>query len=143
MQNIQRYSIIFLLFIGLVLIRAFETDLFYDPFLEFFKNDYLFLDAPVFDTLKLMAFTSLRYLINTILSLGIIYFAFKNVGALKFSAVFYAVAYVILILIFLFLVLHAKQNNYFFLFNIRRFLIQPLLLLLLLPAFYYQKHIKN
>ena len=143
MQNIQRYSIIFLLFIGLVLIRAFETDLFYDPFLEFFKNDYLFLDTPVFDTLKLIAFTSLRYLINTILSLGIIYFTFKNVGALKFSAVFYAVAYVILILIFLFLVLHAKQNNYFFLFNIRRFLIQPLLLLLLLPAFYYQKHIKN
>ncbi|PNW29896.1 exosortase F system-associated membrane protein [Formosa algae] len=143
MQNIQRYSIIFLLFIGLVLIRAFETDLFYDPFLEFFKNDYLFLDTPVFDTLKLIAFTSLRYLINTILSLGIIYFTFKNVGALKFSAVFYAVVYVILILIFLFLVLHAKQNNYFFLFNIRRFLIQPLLLLLLLPAFYYQKHIKN
>ncbi|CDF78136.1 conserved hypothetical membrane protein [Formosa agariphila KMM 3901] len=143
MQNIQRYSLIGLLFIGLVLIRAFEADLFYDPFLEFFKNDYLFLDAPIFNICKLIAFTSLRYFLNTVLSLGIIYFAFKNTDVLKFSAIFYGIAYVILILVFLVLVLDAKQDNYFILFNIRRFLIQPLLLLLLLPAFYYQKQIKN
>ncbi|QDO92780.1 exosortase F system-associated protein [Formosa sediminum] len=143
MQNIQRYSLICLLFIGLVLIRAFEADLFYDPFLEFFKNDYLFLDAPVFNTLKLIGFISLRYLLNTLLSLGIIHFAFKDVNVLKFSAIVYLIAYLVLMPMFLIFVLNAKQDHYFYLFNIRRFLIQPLLLLLLLPAFYYQKQSKN
>ncbi|WP_159021705.1 exosortase F system-associated protein [Formosa sp. L2A11] len=143
MQKIQRYSLIALLVLGLILIRAFESNLFYDPFLEFFKNDYLFLDAPVFNTFKLIGFTTLRYVLNTLLSLGIIYFVFKDRQALKFSAIFFAIAYFILILVFLYLVLNAKQDSYFMLFNIRRFLIQPLLLLLLLPAFYYQRQIKK
>ena len=143
MQNLKRYSIIILLILGLILIRAFETDLFYDPFLVFFKNDYLYLDAPVFDITKLIGFTTLRFVLNTMLSLGIIYFVFKDKGVLKFSAVIYTIAYVILISVFLFLVLHAKQDQYFILFNVRRFLIQPILLLLLLPAFYYQKELKT
>ncbi|MDW5287517.1 exosortase F system-associated membrane protein [Formosa sp. PL04] len=143
MQNTQRYSLIVLFVIGLILIRAFEADLFYDPFLEFFKNDYLYLNTPVFDTFKLVGFTTLRFFLNTLLSLGVIYFVFKDIKALKFSVILYVVAYVILIAVFLLLILNAKQDNYFILFNIRRFLIQPILLLLLLPAFYYQKQIKE
>ena len=142
MQNLKRYSIILCLITGLILIRAFETDLFYDPFLEFFKNDYLYLDAPAFNVFKLITFTTLRYILNTIFSLGIIYFVFRDKDVFKFSSFFYAIAYVILIIIFLYLVLGAKQDNYFILFNIRRFLIQPILLLLLLPAFYYQKQVR-
>ena len=143
MHQLKRYSFIFILILGLVLIRAFEADLFYDPFLEFFKNDYLYLDTPVFDTVKLIAFTTLRYGLNTVLSLGIIYVVFKDIEILKFSVILYAVAYTILILVFIYLIINAKQNDYFILFNIRRFLIQPILLLLLLPAFYYQKQIKK
>ena len=41
--------------------------------------------------------------------------------------------------LFLYFVLNPKQEDYFLFFNIRRFLIQPLMLLLLLPAFYYHK----
>ncbi|WP_299777278.1 exosortase F system-associated protein [uncultured Formosa sp.] len=143
MQKIQRYSLIVLFVFGLILIRAYEANLFYDPFLDFFKNDYLFLDAPVFDTFKLIGFTTLRYVLNTLLSLGVIYFVFTDRQALKFSVIFYGIAYFVLILVFLYLILHAKQDDYFILFNIRRFLIQPILLLLLLPAFYYQKQIKK
>ncbi|WP_434036913.1 exosortase F system-associated membrane protein [Formosa sp. 4Alg 33] len=143
MYQVKRYSLIFILILGLVLIRAFEARLFYDPFLEFFKNDYLYSDAPVFETIKLIAFTTLRYVLNTVLSLGIIYVVFKDRGILKFSAMLFAVAYAILILLFLYLINNAEQNNYFILFNIRRFLIQPILLLLLLPAFYYQKQLKK
>ncbi|MHA7941971.1 exosortase F system-associated membrane protein [Formosa sp. 3Alg 14/1] len=143
MHQVKRYSLIFILIIGLVLIRAFEARLFYDPFLEFFKNDYLYSDAPVFETFKLIAFTTLRYALNAVLSLGIIYVVFKDRGILKFSAMLFSVAYAILILLFLYLINNAEQNNYFILFNIRRFLIQPILLLLLLPAFYYQKQLKK
>lgn len=143
MKNIKRYSLIVLFIFGLILIRAFEADLFYDPFLEFFKNDYLYLDIPVFDLSKLLEFTMLRFFLNTLLSLGIIYFVFEDKGILKFSVLIYGIAYIILILLFLCLVLNAKQDNYFILFNIRRFLIQPILLLLLLPAFYYHKQLKK
>ncbi|WP_066224095.1 exosortase F system-associated membrane protein [Formosa haliotis] len=139
MRNLLRYSLILILVFGLILIRGFEAHLFYDPFLDFFKNDYLYLDAPKFDVFKLIGSTSLRYLLNSVLSLGIIYLVFRNKGAVKFSALIFGLAYLILISVFVFLVLHAKKENYYILFNIRRFLIQPILLLLLLPAFYYQK----
>ncbi|MEJ6791543.1 MAG: exosortase F system-associated protein [Lacinutrix sp.] len=54
-----------------------------------------------------------------------------------FSVLMYVFSYVILIGLFLYFVLNPKQEDYYIFFNIRRFLIQPILLLLLLPAFYY------
>jgi len=123
----------------LVLIRVFEQQLFYDPFLAFFQNDYLYIDSPRREVFKLTAFTSLRFLLNTVLSLGILFAIFKDVSVLKFSALIYGVAYVILILLFLYFVINPKQDDYYLFFNTRRFLIQPLILLLLIPAFFYHK----
>ncbi|WP_296346146.1 exosortase F system-associated protein [Winogradskyella sp.] len=62
----------------LVLVRAFEDVLFYNPYLVFFENDYLYIDSPRREVAKLIFFTSLRYLINTLLSLAIIYCAFQD-----------------------------------------------------------------
>ncbi|TBN02717.1 exosortase F system-associated protein [Hyunsoonleella flava] len=123
----------------LVLIRFFEDDLFYDPYLTFFQNDYLYLDSPRREVVKLICFTSLRYVLNTIISLGILYTVFKDINIVKFSSIIYAIAFVILMLLFLYFVSNPRQEEYYLFFNIRRFLIQPLLLILLLPAFYYHK----
>jgi len=123
----------------LVLIRVFENQLFYDPYLLFFKNDYLYMDFPRREILKLTFFTSLRYILNSIISIGIIYLFFKDKSIVKFSALVYAIAYIILVLIFLYFVINPRQEDYYLFFNFRRFLIQPVLLLLLLPAFYYYK----
>lgn len=139
MSKLVRYIGILLLIFILVLIRQFEDVLFYDPYLVFFKNDYLYIDSPRQETLKLVAFTSLRFLINTLISLGIIYLVFRDKQIVKFSSLLYGVAYVILIGLFLYFVLNPRQEDYYLFFNIRRFLIQPLLLLLFLPAFYYNK----
>lgn len=139
MSKLVRYIGILLLIFILVLIRQFEDVLFYDPYLVFFKNDYLYIDSPRQETLKLVAFTSLRFLINTLISLGIIYLVFRDKQIVKFSSLLYGVAYVILIGLFLYFVLNPRQDDYYLFFNIRRFLIQPLLLLLFLPAFYYNK----
>lgn len=129
-----------LVLIGLlILIRAFENELFYDPYLNFFKNDYLYLDHPPRDVLKLTWFTSLRYILNSSISIGIIFLIFYDRDIVQFSVLVYAVSFVILLLVFLYFVINPKQADYYILFNIRRFLIQPLLLLLLLPAFYYNK----
>jgi exosortase F-associated protein len=139
MHKIETYIGLIVMFLLLVLIRVFEDELFYDPYLLFFKSDYLQMDFPRREVLKLTLFTSLRYLLNTILSLGILYVFFKDKSIVKFSALVYISAYMILILIFLYFVINPKQEDYYLFFSFRRFLIQPILLLLLLPAFYYYK----
>jgi len=137
MTRATQYILLILLIGLLVLIRVFENQLFYDPYLMFFKNDYLYIDNPRQEVFKLTAFTSLRYLLNTIVSLAILFVIFKDKSMIKFSALIYVLSFVILILIFLFFVLNPKQEDYYLFFNIRRFLIQPVILLLLLPAFHY------
>ena len=139
MTNVTKYILILFLVGLLVLIRVFENELFYDPYLLFFQNDYLYMDFPRREVLKLTIFTTLRYVLNSLISLGIIYLFFKDKSIVKFSAIVYVIAYVVLILIFLYFVINPRQEDYYLFFNFRRFLIQPILLLLLLPAFYYYK----
>ena len=139
MSNTVKYILILSLFGLLVLVRVFENELFYDPYLLFFQNDYLYMDFPRREILKLTLFTSLRYILNSLISIGIIYLFFKDKSIVKFSGIVYLVAYAILILIFLYFVINPRQEDYYLFFNFRRFLIQPILLLLLLPAFYYYK----
>lgn len=135
----KKYIGLFILIVLLVLVRAFENQLFYDPYLDFFQNDYLYIDSPRREVLKLTLYTTLRFLINTGLSLAILYVFFKDLNIVKFSVLVYGFSYIVLIALFLYYVTNPKQEDYITFFNIRRFLIQPLLLILLLPAFYYHR----
>jgi exosortase F-associated protein len=137
----RRTTIILLVLsvVVLAMIRFFEDYLFYDPYLQFFKNDYLYIDSPRRETFKLSLFTTLRYILNSLVSIGVIYLVFKDKNIVKFSAVIYGISYIILLAIFLFFVINPRQEDYYLFFNVRRFLIQPLILLILLPAFYYFK----
>lgn len=139
MKRTTTYLLIVLLFGLLAAIRFFEDSLFYDPYLEFFKNDYLYMDNPRREVAKLSLFTTLRYGMNTLLSLGILFLFFKDKNIIKFSVVVYLLAYVVLMALFLYFVVNPHQEDYYLFFNVRRFLIQPIILLLLLPAFYYHK----
>ncbi|WP_339916885.1 exosortase F system-associated membrane protein [Yeosuana marina] len=139
MNNKTKYIVLFVLFGLLVLIRVFENELFYDPYLTFFQNDYLYIDNPRREIFKLTAFTTLRYVLNTVISLAILYVVFKDKSMIKFSVLIYGVSFIILILIYLYFVVNPKQEQYYLFFNMRRFLIQPIILLVLLPAFYYYK----
>ena len=139
MNKLVTYILVGILLLFLVLVRAYENVLFYDPYLTFFKNDYLYIDSPRREIAKLVVFTTLRYLLNSIISLGILYLFFKDKSVIKFSVLVYAVAYALLLIPFLYFVINPRQEDYYFFFNIRRFLIQPILLILLLPAFYYHK----
>jgi exosortase F-associated protein len=123
----------------LVAIRGFEDVLFYDPYLNFFENDYLYVDSPRREVAKLVLYTTFRFLLNTLASLGILFLIFKDKTIIKFSVLIYVVAYILLLIPFLYFVINPKQEDYYLFFNIRRFLIQPILLILLLPAFYYHK----
>ncbi|MEZ4795648.1 MAG: exosortase F system-associated protein [Flavobacteriaceae bacterium] len=139
MSKTIRFILVMVLIGLLVLIRFFEDVLFYDPYLQFFRNDYLYIDSPRRETLKLVLFTTLRFILNSGISLGILYLIFRDKSVIKFASLIYIVAYVFLLIAFLYFVINPRQEDYYLFFNIRRFLIQPLILVVLLPAFYYSK----
>ena len=125
----------------LVLIRAFEDTLFYDPLLHFFKMDYKSLPLPVMDTFALQTGIALRFLLNTLISLAIIWLVFNDRQIIKLSLILYSFLFALLFLAFSFIIFNSEEaHGHFVLFYVRRFLIQPLFLLILLPAFYFQKY---
>ncbi len=134
-----RISLLLLSLLGLIFIRAFESQLFYDPFLSFFKTDYQNKPLPDFDGVSLFFGLLIRYTLNTLLSLGIIYLLFKQLPLVRFAMLLYVVFFVVLIVLFFGLLYFSEQPDYLILFYIRRFLIQPLFLVLFIPAFYYQQ----
>lgn len=139
LNKLVRYSGVFIAFILIVCIRLFENKMFYDPFLHFFKSDYHNKSLPDFEGFKLLLNLFLRYLANTLLSISIIYLLFQNKMHVKIALFLYLILFVVLIIVFSFLVFGLDKPDYLLLFYVRRFLIQPILLLLLIPAFYFQK----
>ncbi|QQX77027.1 MULTISPECIES: exosortase F system-associated membrane protein [Aequorivita] len=125
----------------LVLIRTFENSLFYDPLLLFFEMDYKSMPLPKMDTFALQTGIALRFLLNTIISLAILWLVFKDREIIKLSLILYSILFAILFMAFSFIIFTSEESSgHFVLFYVRRFLIQPLLLLILLPAFYFQKY---
>ena len=137
----NKVLIIQLLFLVLllVLVRAYENELFYDPFLDFFKQDFTNLHLPNVDLLSLFLGVFFRYTLNTLFSLGIIYVLFKEVMMIRFAFVLYCFFFLIFVVTFFYVIYFTTQNHNWILFYIRRFLIQPIFLLLFIAGFYYQK----
>lgn len=127
-----------ILLVMLVLVRLFQEKLFYDPFLDYFKGENSEgSPLPQYDAVKLGLHLLFRYGLNTILSLGILWLIFKNKDIFKLSVFLYILFFVILIISF-YIVLESNDPDMLLLFYIRRFIIQPLFLILFVPAFYYQ-----
>ena len=135
--------LVFLLVSLLFVIRAFESDLFYDPLIVYFQNDYLYTKMPEVDLWKLVVDVLFRYTLNSLITIGVIQLVFEKKRFVKFTGFFLMLAFMLLIVVFIFLVRNEFEQGYLFPFYVRRFLIHPLFLLLLLPAFYYQKLNKN
>lgn len=131
-------AMVILLVLLLALIRSFEDSLFYDPFLHFFKGEFLHSEIPTLDHFKLFVGLSLRYLLNTAISLGILYVIFKQMDLIKFAGFLYALFFILLLVSFFTIVYFYSPDKSMMLFYVRRFIIQPVFLLLFLPGFYYQ-----
>ncbi|WP_348813445.1 exosortase F system-associated membrane protein [Flavobacterium maritimum] len=141
-QNIWRI-LLFLVFVFLLaLVRAFEDELFYDPFLAYFKKDFNSLPLPKYDAVKLFFGLLFRYGLNTVFSLGILYILFKDVDIIRFTSVLYGFFFLVLISLFFLIIYFYEEHNNLMLFYVRRFLIQPIFVIVFVPAFYYQKQNK-
>lgn len=126
-----------------ILIRAFEDTLFYDPFLNYFKEEYTQLKFPQINIFKLFFSLGMRFYLNSVISLLLLYVIFKDTQIVKFSALLYMILGSVLMISFIFTLTFFGEESKMTLFYIRRFLIQPIFILLFIPAFYYQKQIKK
>ncbi|WKD84990.1 hypothetical protein KCTC32516_00327 [Polaribacter huanghezhanensis] len=139
MKKALKYILLILLISLLFLIRAFDSNLFYDPLINYFQNDYLYSSMPEVNIWILVINLLFRYTLNSLITLGIIYVTFQKKRYVKFAGFFLMLAFVILLVTFVFLLKGEFKQGYLLPFYIRRFLIHPLFLLILFPAFYYMK----
>ena len=137
----KRYKIIMIsmLVILLAMVRYFENQLFYDPLIKFYEADYLHHSFPYFETGKLFFNVLLRYVLNSIISLGILYVTFFDKNILEFSIYLFSIFFVICFTAFVFLIFEIESQNFLAIFYVRRFLIHPIFVLILMPAFYYYR----
>ena len=139
MSKRTRFLVAIICVFGLLYIRFRESAFFYDPLIDYFHGDYQNNTLPVLITSKFYLNIIFRYGLNMVLSLGILWAAFADIQIVKFSSYLYVIAFVMLIAVLYVLMIDYDPQTYVPLFYVRRFLIQPLLIILLLPAFFYSR----
>ncbi len=141
-NNYVRFTLLAICFICIIGLRLFQTDLFYDPFLKFFENNFQSANKPEYDSFHLYLSLSFRYFLNSFLSILIICLLFKKGNLVKFLVALYLFLFLLLIVL-LFILLEVYFIDWQLVFYVRRFLIQPLLLILFIPGFYFQEMVSK
>lgn len=128
---------------GLISVRMLEGKLFYDPFQVFFQMANKHAPFPEFNWIALVLNYIFRFLLNLILSGAVVYLIFKNKHWTLQAIVLMAIVFLITLPIYLYCIHTKFEIGYLFSFYMRRFVIQPLILLLIIPLFYYRQHIST
>lgn len=126
---------------GLIGVRMFEGQLFYDPFLKYFHEANVHTEIPSFVWGKLIVSHLFRFALNLAFSALIVHFIFKNTFWTKQAVLLITLVFLITFPIYLYCISTDFSLGYLFSFYMRRFVIQPLILLLIVPLFYYRKHL--
>ena len=138
-NKLLKYFLFVILVLGLIMVRVYQKDLFYDPLLYFFEQNnqpgYLLnLNIP-----KHLVSITFRYAINTTLSMGIIYLLFMKKSYLKASSIIFLLGWLIFLPLYYYFI-HTRFNYSLMIgFYVRRFLIQPVMGIILTLAFFYLK----
>ena len=138
-MKILNFILVFAGILGLISVRFLEDKIFYDPFLEFFKADYKVAQVPDFIWGKLMLNHFFRFALNLIFSAIVVHFMFLNKKWTIQAVFLMAVAFLFFFPIYLWCLYSKMEIGYLFTFSVRRFVIQPIILLLIIPIFYYRK----
>ncbi len=133
---------IFILLMGLAGVRFFQYQLFYDPLEEYFHLDFHAMPLPEIDYLLLLFSYSLRFILNSILSLGVLWLLFRSSGYIRASLWVYLFAFIALVIMVIISLNFNSDFSKMVLFYSRRFLIHPLLLFILVAGGYLLK-LKN
>ena len=140
-MKILNWFIVIIGILGLIGVRAIEDRAFYDPFLDFFHEANKKADFPEFDWGKLVINHIFRFLLNLAFSALIIHFLFRKRQWTVQAVVLMLLVFAITFPIYLYCISTKFEIGYLFSFYMRRFVIQPLILLLIVPMFYYRKQL--
>ncbi|MCF2221243.1 exosortase F system-associated protein [Chryseobacterium sp. PS-8] len=138
MKNLK-WILVILGILGLISVRILEDRIFYDPFLTYFHEANKNLSFPDFEWGKLIPGYIFRFILNLLFSCVVIHFWFRNKQWTIQGAVLITIIFAITFPIYLYCIYDRFEIGYLFSFYMRRFVIQPLTLLLIIPMFYYRK----
>lgn len=138
MKNLN-WILVILGILGLISVRILEDRIFYDPFLNYFHEANKNLPFPDFEWEKLIPGYIFRFILNLLFSCVVIHFWFRNKQWTIQGAVLITIIFAITFPIYLYCIYDRFEIGYLFSFYMRRFVIQPLTLLLIIPMFYYRK----
>lgn len=138
MKNLNWILVIIGVF-GLISVRILEDKIFYDPFLNYFHEANKNLPFPDFEWGKLIPSYIFRFILNLLFSCIVIHFWFRNKQWTIQGAFLITIIFAITFPIYLYCIYDRFEIGYLFSFYMRRFVIQPLTLLLIIPMFYYRK----
>ncbi len=124
---------------GLIGVRVEEDRFFYDPFLRFFNEVDKKNAFPDFQWWKLIYNHIFRFLLNLFFSALIIQFIFRKISWTVQGILMITVVFLVTFPIYLYCISTHFEVGYLFSFYMRRFVIQPIILLLIIPLFYYRK----
>ena len=142
-MKLLRYFCVLLGILGLVGVRYVEADVFYDPLLAYFKGNTSQTQFPEVKWASLIGSHLLRFLLNILFSAVVLQSLFSNkiwtIQGIILMVIFFAITFPL----YLYCVYTQFSIGELFSFYIRRFVIQPLALLLIIPLFYYRKSIEK
>ena len=142
-MKLLKWLLVGLAIFGLIAVRMVEGELFYDPFQNFFHLANKQAPFPEFNWLPLILNYLFRFTLNLLLSAAVVYFIFKNKQWTLQAVVLMLIVFAITFPIYLYCIQTQFEVGYLFSFYMRRFVIQPLILLLIIPLFYYRKHVQK
>ena len=125
--------------LGLVGIRMVESTAFYDPMLEYFHQANKQISFPELEWGRLILNHLFRFCLNLFFSAIILQAFFNNKKWTVQGIALMFLVFVITFLAYLYCLYTKLDIGYLFTFYMRRFVIQPIILLLIIPLFYYRK----
>ncbi|CAA7197026.1 exosortase F system-associated membrane protein [Chryseobacterium potabilaquae] len=142
-MKILNWFLIIVGIVGLMSVRVFEDTIFYDPFLNYFHEANKNISFPEYTWGKLIISHLFRFVLNLFFSCLIIQCLFRNKEWTIQGGVLLIIIFGITFPIYLYCIYDRFDLGYLFSFYMRRFVIQPLILLLIVPMFYYRKQLQG
>lgn len=141
-MRIVNWLLVIIGILGLIAVRFFERPFFYDPFLNYF-HDSSGSNFPEFSWILLIINHLFRFGLNLLFSLIIIHFLFRNFRWTIQGAVLILIVFAVTFPVYLYCLDTQMKMGELFTFYMRRFVIQPVILLLIIPLFYYRQHMQR
>lgn len=135
--QIRRYLVGTACLIVLVLVYLFQREWFYSGFYDTGASSD---KVPDFDPLKFFISKYTRFLINDTMALGILWSLFYEKKYMNFAFAVFLVEAIVLMPFYITGVIWFWDSLRWFLSHLHRLVVNPFFMMLLIPAFYYQKN---